>query len=73
MYRASRSYLSRVADFYELRVATARAAEDLYGAGSPEAAAVAEAWNIVGAPRGPHPNPDPTTCEVDFATKPATC
>lgn len=35
-YRTLSSYLSRVADYHELRMATAQAAADLFGAGSPQ-------------------------------------
>jgi len=72
-YGASYRYLARSSDYYDLRMATKQAAEDLYGASSTEATAIDAAWNAVGAPRGPYPNPDPATCDPTFATQPETC
>jgi hypothetical protein len=72
-YRSTHAYLSRTADYYELRTASGRAASDLFGEGSPEAAAVAEAWNVVGVPRAPYPVVDAPPCEATLATKPEAC
>jgi hypothetical protein len=72
-YRATQAYLSKVADYHELRVATGRAASDLFGTDSPQAKAVSEAWDIVGAPRAPYPAVDAPECDAAFATKPEAC
>jgi len=72
-YRATKSYLSRVADYHELRVSTLLAAEDIHGKGSPEVAAVNEAWNVVGVPTGAYPTPNAPKCEAKFAVKPSKC
>lgn len=107
-------------DYYELRAASTRAAEDLYGkgesntgtcfflmrstpassaaacavlqvkrlqpltapfrtlfqtkpTGSPEAKAVAAAWDVVGAPTGAYPEVAAPACDATFATKPKLC
>jgi hypothetical protein len=72
-YRATKAYLSRAADYYELRAATRAAAGDLWGANSTQAAAVEAAWDVVGVPRGPYPSPDAPECAAAFATKPSAC
>ncbi|KIY92233.1 Bacillolysin [Monoraphidium neglectum] len=71
-YRALTSYLSKVADYHELRTATVQAAKDLFGASSPEASSLAQAWDIVGAPRAPYPNTNAPKCQPGFATA-ASC
>lgn len=71
-YRANTAYLAPSSDFYELRLATARAAADLFGASTPEVAAVQAAWDIVGAPTAPFPTPAAPTCDAMFATIPDT-
>jgi Zn-dependent metalloprotease len=47
-YRALTVYFTSSTDYAAARVATISAAKDLYGAASPEAAAVAAAWSAVG-------------------------
>lgn len=69
-HRANTAYLAPSSDFYELRMATARAAVDLFGPSTPEAAAVQVAWDIVGAPTAPFPEPSAPTCDALFATNP---
>ncbi len=49
-YRAFTSFLTPSATFPQARVATIRAARELYGAGSPAETAVTQAWNAVGVP-----------------------
>ena len=46
-YRALTTYLQSSSDFQDARVATIQAAEDLYGDGSAEVAAVKAAWDSV--------------------------
>lgn len=71
-YRATRSYLAKNSDYFELRASTVRAAEDAHGAGSRQAAAVAAAWDIVGAPTYSNPK-NVTRCDAKFATRPGVC
>jgi len=47
-YRALTNYLTRQSDFLDCRRAAAQAAEDLFGAESPEVKAVEAAWDAVG-------------------------
>jgi bacillolysin len=63
-YRAMTTYLQAASRFLEARFATVQAAEDLYGPGSPEVAAVHDAWDAVevfddavNAPGDPTPTP----------------
>jgi len=72
-YHASYRYLATTSDYYDLRLSMKQAAEDLYGSGSTEAASISAAWDVVGVPRAPYPNPDPPTCDDTFATDPASC
>jgi MYXO-CTERM domain-containing protein len=66
-YRALTTYMNQTTDFAGARVATERAAADLFGEGSSEAVSVSEAWYAVGvggpAPERieeePDPEPDP--------------
>jgi hypothetical protein len=70
-YRALTNYFTPVADFYEARQSTVRAARDLFPSDPAAAEAVSAAWDIVGAPdvaEGFGPKCDPT-----FATDVATC
>jgi len=53
-YRALSNYMNVNTDFLGARVATELAAEDLYGAGSPESISMSEAWSAVGV-GGPAP------------------
>lgn len=46
-YRALTTYLQSSSGFQDARVATIQAAEDLYGEGTTEAAAVKAAWDVV--------------------------
>ncbi|MFI5985369.1 M4 family metallopeptidase [Streptomyces sp. NPDC051555] len=46
-YRALSVYMTSTTNYSRARVATLQAATDLYGAGSPERAAVAATWNAV--------------------------
>jgi hypothetical protein len=70
-YRALTNYFTPVADFYEARRSTVKAAEDLYPDSPQAAKAVDAAWDIVGAPNtseGFWPKCDPT-----FAIDAASC
>jgi Zn-dependent metalloprotease/subtilisin-like proprotein convertase family protein len=51
-YRAERLYLTPNSDYRSTRVFTIQAATDLFGANSPEVAAVTEAWYAVGLGTG---------------------
>jgi hypothetical protein len=62
-----------VADYHELRTATVLAARDIHGAGSPQAAAVAAAWDVVGAPTAAYPATTAPKCDAKFAAKPTKC
>lgn len=53
-YRALSNYMNVNTDFLGARAATELAAEDLYGAGSPESISMSEAWAAVGV-GGPAP------------------
>ncbi|MBF6024229.1 M4 family metallopeptidase [Lysobacter niastensis] len=46
-YRALTTYFTSTTNYAAARVATLQAAEDLFGAGSPQVTAVADAWNAV--------------------------
>jgi hypothetical protein len=65
-YRALAAHMNTNTDFLGARVATEAAATELFGAASPEAISVSEAWSAVGvggpAPERPleEPTPDPT-------------
>lgn len=72
-YRAVTAYLTQSSDFYELRLATTLAAQDLFGASAPEVQAVKKAWDVVGVPTAPYPNPKAPKCDVTFATKGPAC
>jgi bacillolysin len=62
-FRALTTYLTPYAQFIDARKAQIQAAEDLYGAGSVEVAAVGAAWDVVevfgagGPPAPPSPTP----------------
>jgi len=62
-FRALTTYLTPYAQFVDARKAQIQAAEDLYGAGSVEVAAVGAAWDVVevfgagGPPAPPSPTP----------------
>lgn len=61
-YRGLTRYMTSTTNFAGARAALWNAATDLYGAGSPEAAAVANAWAEVGVGSpvtAPTPNPSP--------------
>jgi bacillolysin len=47
-YKAATLYMTSSTNFSGARVATIRASEDLYGVGSTQASAVAQAWSLVG-------------------------
>lgn len=70
-YRALSSYFTPVTDYAEARAATMRAAADLYPGSDKEAAAVAAAWDVIGAPRSPKERGP--RCEAGFATDAAAC
>lgn len=72
-HRANIAYLTTSSDYYEMRLATTLAAHDLFGPSSPEVKAVEKAWDIVGVPTSPHPNPNAPTCDPSFATKGPAC
>jgi bacillolysin len=62
-YRALTTYLTPYAQFTDARNAMVQSAEDLYGAGSSEVAAVRAAWDTVevyGSDDAPSPAPGPT-------------
>lgn len=57
-YRALSTYLTRSSQFLDLRLATIRAATDLYGAGSADVTALGTAFDQVGI-TGTQPSPGP--------------
>ena len=65
-YRALTTYLQSSSDFQDARVATVQAAEDLYGEGSAEVAAVKAAWDGVEVADGTvtPDDADPTSTEA---------
>lgn len=58
-YRALTTYLTAYAQFLDARTAMIQSAEDLYGAGSDEVAAVQAAWDAVGVTDGSTTDTDP--------------
>ena len=52
-YKANTDYFTPDTTFEKAKTYTVQAAEVLYGVGSPEAAAVTEAWKAVGVPQPP--------------------
>ena len=60
-YRALSNYMNVNTDFLGARAATELAADDLYGAGSPESISMSEAWAAVGVggPAAERPEPEP--------------
>lgn len=57
-YRALTTYLTASAQFIDARRALIQSAEELHGAGSAEATAVAAAWDAVGVTEGGFATPD---------------
>jgi Zn-dependent metalloprotease len=70
-YRALTNYFSPVTDYYEARTSTVKAAQDLFPGSSKEAAAVAAAWDVVGAPDSPDGNGP--RCDPGFAIDSSAC
>ena len=70
-YRALTSYFTPVTDYQEARAATVRAARDLFPNSTAEAAAVAAAWDAIGAPLGPRKRGP--RCDAELAVDAAAC
>lgn len=62
-YKALTTYMTSTTTFSGARTATINAATVLHGAGSPEVAAVTQAWKLVGADV-----PGPPTCALQLCT-----
>jgi len=60
-YRALSNYLTRSSQFIDARIATVKAATDLYGATAPEVQSVKNAWDAVEVYDGSGTPPPPTT------------
>ena len=60
-YRAETTYLTRSAQFVDARIATEKAATDLFGSSSNELQALKTAWDNVGVNEGQGTPPPPTT------------
>ncbi len=60
-YRAETTYLTRSAQFVDERIATEKAATDIFGSGSNELQAVQTAWDNVGITENQGTPPPPTT------------
>lgn len=63
-YRALGTYLTRSSEFIDLRLATIRAATDLYGGSSADVTALQQAFDQVGI-TGSAPSPGPTVLQVN--------
>ncbi len=59
-YRALTVYMTAGTNFAAARTATVNAANDMFGASSSQATAVAQSWCAVGVGACPNPNPTPT-------------
>lgn len=63
-YRALTTYLTAYSQFNDARMATIQSAEDLYGAGTTEVAAVQAAWDAVEVYGNEGPSPTPESGET---------
>lgn len=70
-YRALTNYFTPVTDYYEARVSTVRAAQELFPASPGDAAAVTAAWDLIGAPAAPGRRGP--ACDPDFAVDASAC
>ncbi len=71
-YRAQTTYLAPSSTFEDARFATAQAAEDLFGTGSPQVEAVHDAWCAVGVP-GCATDAEPPTVSFQASCTGLTC